>query len=414
MFGTFERMVAMRYLRSRRQEGFISVIAGFSLLGIGLGVATLIIVMSVMNGFRAELIGRILGLNGHMSVYSKGPPMEGFDELAVRIGEIPGVLTVTPQLEGQVMAMANGIASGALVRGLRASALLSRQVVPDNITAGSLEDFSGESGVIMGARLARRLRVGVGDKITLISPSTTVTVIGSVPRMRAFTVSALFNVGMYEYDNTFIYMPLKAAQLFFKSGDAVNAVEVMVDDPQRVDELRLPLAKVIGGDKYAVDWKQQNSSFFNALEVERNVMFLILTLIILVAAFNIISSMIMLVKDKGRDIAILRTMGASKGMVMRIFFMSGASIGVIGTVAGSVLGLVFCDNIEAIRQFLQGLTGTELFSAEIYFLSKLPAEVDPVEVVSVIAMALFLTFAATIYPAWRASRLDPVEALRYE
>ncbi|MEQ8333037.1 lipoprotein-releasing ABC transporter permease subunit [Nisaea sp.] len=414
MFGIFERMVAMRYLRSRRQEGFISVIAGFSLLGIGLGVATLIIVMSVMNGFRAELIGRILGLNGHMSVYSKAAPMEGFDELAVRIGEIPGVLTVTPQLEGQVMAMANGIASGALVRGLRASALLSRQIVPDNIIAGSLEEFSGKSGVIMGARLARRLRVGVGDKITLISPSTTTTVIGSVPRMRAFTVAALFNVGMYEYDNTFIYMPLKAAQTFFKSGDAVNAVEVMVNDPQQVDEIRLPLRKVIGTDKYSLDWKQQNSSFFNALEVERNVMFLILTLIILVAAFNIISSMIMLVKDKGRDIAILRTMGASKGMVMRIFFMSGASIGVIGTIGGTILGLVFCDNIETIRQGLQSLTGTELFSAEIYFLSKLPAEVDALEVITVVSMALFLSFAATIYPAWRASRLDPVEALRYE
>jgi len=414
MFGIFERMVAMRYLRSRRQEGFISVIAGFSLLGIGLGVATLIIVMSVMNGFRAELVGRILGLNGHMSVYSKGAPIQGFDDLAVRIGEIPGVLTVTPQLEGQVMAMANGIASGALVRGLRASALLSRQIVPDNIIAGSLEEFSGKSGVIMGARLARRLRVGVGDKITLISPSTTTTVIGSVPRMRAFTVAALFNVGMYEYDNTFIYMPLKPAQTFFKSGDAVNAVEVMVSDPQQVDAIRLPLRKVIGTDKYSLDWKQQNSSFFNALEVERNVMFLILTLIILVAAFNIISSMIMLVKDKGRDIAILRTMGASKGMVMRIFFMSGASIGVIGTIGGTILGLVFCDNIESIRQALQGLTGTELFSAEIYFLSKLPAEVDALEVITVVSMALFLSFAATIYPAWRASRLDPVEALRYE
>ena len=266
----------------------------------------------------------------------------------------------------------------------------------------------------MGARLARRLRIGVGDKITLISPSTTTTVIGSVPRMRAFTVAALFNVGMYEYDNTFIYMPLNAAQTFFKSGDAVNAVEVMVNDPQQVDEIRIPLQKVIGVDKYSLDWKQQNSSFFNALEVERNVMFLILTLIILVAAFNIISSMIMLVKDKGRDIAILRTMGASKGMVMRIFFMSGASIGVIGTIGGTILGLVFCDNIETIRQALQSLTGTELFSAEIYFLSKLPAEVDALEVITVVSMALFLSFAATIYPAWRASRLDPVEALRYE
>jgi lipoprotein-releasing system permease protein len=406
-------MVAIRYLRSRRQEGFISVIAWFSLLGIALGVATLIIVMSVMNGFRTELLTRILGLNGHATVHGREAPIQGFDRLAVRIGEIPSVLSVTPQLQGQVMAMVKGAAAGALVRGIRAPALNARRIIPDNLVAGSLENFAGGPSIIVGSRLAQRLRVGVGDKMTLISPTSTPTAFGSVPRMRAFKIVALFNVGMFEYDNSFVYMPLDQAQLFFKSGDAVNAIEIMVDDPKQVDQIRKSLALVIGDGRYAVDWKQKNSSFFNALQVERNVMFLILTLIILVAAFNIISSMIMLVNDKRGSIAIMRTMGASQGMITRIFFMSGASVGVIGTAAGSLLGLVFCWNIETIRQWLQALTGTELFSAEIYFLSRLPAEVDPMEVTLVVGMALFLSFVASIYPSWRAARTDPVEALRH-
>jgi len=405
-------MVAMRYLRSRRQEGFISVIAWFSLLGIALGVATLIIVMSVMNGFRTELLTRILGLNGHATVHGREAPMQGYDTLAVRIGEIPGVLSVTPQLQGQVMAMKDGAATGALVRGIRSPDLMARGVIPKNIIIGSLESFAGAPSIVVGSRLARRLRVGVGDKLTLISPSSTPTAFGSVPRMRAFSIVALFEVGMFEYDNSFIFMPLDQAQLFFKSGDAVNAIEVMVGHPDQVDDIRGPLVQVIGDGRYAVDWKQQNSSFFNALQVERNVMFLILTLIILVAAFNIISSMIMLVNDKRGSIAIMRTMGASRGTITRIFFMSGASVGVIGTVAGTVLGVVFCLNIETIRGWLEALTGTELFAAEIYFLSRLPAEIDVLEVVMVVAMALVLSFAASIYPAWRAARTDPVEALR--
>jgi len=413
VFGSFERLVALRYLRSRRKEGFISVIAWFSLLGIGLGVATLIIVMSVMNGFRTELLTRILGLNGHATVHGSSAPMTGYDQLAVRIGEIPGVLSVTPQLQGQVMAMVNGAATGALVRGLRAPDLMARRVIPENIIAGSLENFAGGPSIVVGSRLAAQVGARVGDKITLISPASTPTAFGSVPRMRAFTIVALFNVGMFEYDNSFIYMPLDQAQLYFKSGDAVNAIEIMVGHPDQVDEIRNPLALVVGDGRYAVDWKQKNSSFFNALQVERNVMFLILTLIILVAAFNIISSMMMMVNDKRSSIAIMRTMGASQGMITRIFFMSGASVGVIGTVFGSLLGLVFCWNIESIRQTLQNFTGAELFSAEIYFLSTLPAEVDPIEVALVIAMALFLSFAASIYPSWRASRTDPVEALRH-
>ncbi|MCY4591050.1 MAG: lipoprotein-releasing ABC transporter permease subunit [Alphaproteobacteria bacterium] len=404
-------MVALRYLRSRRQDGFISVIAWFSLLGICLGVGTLIIVMSVMNGFRIELLSRVLGLNGHVTVYADHGPMPDYGDVVQRIRAVPGVVTVTPQLQGQVMAMANGRASGALVRGMTGDDLVARRLIPDNIVAGSIGDFT--DGVVMGDRLAERLAIGVGDRVRLISPVTTTTVIGSVPRIRAFRVAGLFNVGMFEYDNSFVYVPLAQAQLFFRSGEAVNAIEVMVNAPDRVERFREPLATATGDDLRVVSWKRQNASFFNALQVERNVMFLILTLIILVAGFNIISSMIMMVNDKRSAIAVMRTMGASRGMVTRVFFLAGASVGVIGTVAGSVLGLVFCANIESIRRGLESLTGGDLFSAEIYFLSRLPAVVDPMEVVLVVALALSLSLGASIYPSWRAARIDPVEVLRH-
>ncbi len=287
-------------------------------------------------------------------------------------------------------------------------------MIGGNIVAGTLDRFEGRDAVVLGERLASRLRVGVGDKVTMISPTSAVTVMGSVPRMKAYDVVALFNVGMSEYDNTFVYMPLEAAQVFFRSGETVNALEIFTTDPNDIRRFRIPLLETLPTDLYFFDWQQQNSSFFNALQVERNVMFLILTLIILVAAFNIISSLIMLVKDKGRDIAVLRTMGATRGMITRVFFMTGASVGLVGTALGSAIGLLFCQNIEAIRQALQTLTGVTLFDPMIYFLSRMPAEVDPWEVGTVIAMALGLSFAATIYPAWRAARIDPVEALRYE
>jgi len=414
IFSAFERMVAMRYLRARRQEGFISVIAWFSLLGIGLGVATLIIVMAVMNGFRAELLGRVLGLNGHLNVYSAAPgPLVNFDALADRVRQVPGVTNVTPTVEGQALVTVRGMASGAVVRGVRPEDFRVRPTLSKNILRGTTDAF-GEDNVAIGIRMAQRLGLSVGDQLTLIAPQGNATAFGTVPRMRAYNIGAIFDVGMFEYDNSFIFMPLEQAQLFFRTGDAVTSLEVFVADPVQIRAQRAALQPAVAGVGRVVDWQQSNASFFTALQVERNVMFLILSLIIMVAAFNIISSLIMLVKDKGRDIAILRTMGATRGMIMRIFFLSGASVGVMGTVGGLILGVVFCQNIESIRQFIQMLSGTELFSPEIYFLSQLPAKIDWGEVMQVTLMALGLSFAATVYPSWRAARLDPVEALRYE
>ena len=414
MFSFFEWMVAMRYLRARRQEGFISVIAWFSLLGIALGVATLIIVMAVMNGFREELLSRILGINGHLSIYGQTNQLRDFDPIAERLRKVTGVVAVTPMIEGQVMATARGIAQGAVVRGIRAQDLAARNIVADNIKSGSLADFKGKNAIIVGQRMASKMGVLVGDKITLISPKGNTTAFGTVPRMKAYTVAATFQIGMYEYDSSFVFMPLKNAQVYFKMPGAVSNLEVFVTHPDDAIAIGRDISKEMKGKARIHDWQRVNANFFNAIQVERNVMFLILTLIIVVAAFNIISSLIMLVKDKGKDIAILRTMGATSGMIMRIFFIAGASVGTIGTMAGFGLGLAFTENIETIRQWIQGLTGTDLFAAEIYFLSKLPAVVDPSEVVAVVLMGLGLSFLATLYPAWRASKLDPAEALRYE
>ncbi len=415
IFGPFERMVAFRYLRARRQEGFVSVIAVFSLLGIALGVATLIIVMAVMNGFRQELLSRILGVNGHLTVYGISSPIENYGALTDQIAGLAGVRLVTPQIQGQVMIVARGAASGGLVRGMRPAVLLARELIAGNITAGELSAFTEDGeAVLIGSRMAQKLGLEVGDSLTLISPQGTTTVMGTVPRMKSYRIAALFQIGMYEYDSTFVYMPLPAAQLFFRLPKQVNGIEVFAEDPDQVRDLRWRVIEELGPGYRTLDWQQANSSFFNAIQVERNVMFLILTLIILVAAFNIISSLIMLVKDKGRDIAVLRTMGATRGMIMRIFFLSGASVGLIGTLAGFGLGVVFCLNIQTLQGWLERLTGTDLWNAEVRFLTQIPAVIDWSEVATVLAMALGLCFAATIYPAWRAARLDPVEALRYE
>ena len=413
-FGAFEWLLAMRYLRARRREGFISVIAGFSFAGIMLGVATLIIVMSVMNGFRTELLGKILGLNGHMFVRGVTSYVTDFDTISGKIEKIDGIVSATPMVEGQVMASSLSNAQGALVRGMHGKDLRRLKVVSDHILLGSLGDFDKGEGVAVGSRLARTLGLTVGDNITLLSPRGAITPFGTAPRVKAYRIDAIFEIGMSEYDSSFIFMPLHEAQEYFRTGDGVTALEIMVKHPDAVDALVTPVMDTVGPCCDVITWQQTNKSFFSALQVERNVMFLILTLILIVAALNIVSGLIMLVKDKGRDIAVLRTMGATKGAVMRAFFISGASIGVAGTFAGFLLGTVFCLNIETLRVWLSRLSGTELFSPEIYFLSHMPAEIQTDEVVAVVGLALFLSFAATLYPAWRAASLDPVEALRYE
>jgi lipoprotein-releasing system permease protein len=413
MFNPFERMVAFRYLRARRQEGFVSVIAVFSLLGIALGVATLIIVMSVMNGFRAELLGRILGINGHLAIIATADDLTDYAKLAQQVKAAPGIVAVVPQVEGQVMATKDSRASGALVRGIRPEDLSALPSVAAHTSPQALAGFKDDD-VLIGIRLAQKLGVHDGDQITLISPQGNASPFGTVPRIKTYTIAGTFDIGMYEYDSTIIFMPLPAAQLFFKHPDGVTSLEIFVQDPdQTAPEIRA-IRGMVGDRGRIIDWQQANSSYFTAVMVERNVMFLILTLIIVVAAFNIISSMIMMVKDKGRDIAILRTMGATRGMILRIFILSGASIGIIGTVAGFALGLGIADNIEAIRQIVQSISGVDPFNPTIYFLSQLPSKVDPLQVALVVGMALALSFLATIYPSWRAARLDPVEALRYE
>ncbi len=414
MISALEWMIAARYLRPRREEGIISVIAAFSLLGIALGVATLIVVMAVMNGFRAELLGRILGLNGHIMVQDIGKPMTDYEQIALTLRTAEGVVRVTPMVEGQAMAMVRGRAQGAVVRGIKPEDLRLREAVAGNIISGSLDQFRGRDAIALGHRLSMRLGVRPGDKLTLVAPTTSAGPFGAVPRMKSYNVVATFEVGMYEYDSTFIFMPLSAAQVFFKYGKGVSSLETFVKNPDNVSIARAAIATKLPRPMRLYDWQQANSHFFQALQVERNVMFLILTLIIIVAAFNIISSLIMLVKDKGSDIAILRTMGATRGAIMRVFVISGASVGVIGTVLGAILGISFASNIDIIRIWLEGLTGTELWAAEIRFLSHLPSRIEADEVIAVVLMALVLSFLATLYPSWRASRLDPVEALRYE
>ena len=413
MFGTLERMIAFRYLRARRQEGFISVIAIFSLTGIALGVATLIVTMAVMNGFRAELLGRILGFNGHINVYAAQGALTDYEDLAAQIKKLQGIASAVPTIQGQVMSTAGSQSSGALVRGLSLDDLKSQSLIANNLSQGALDNFK-DNNVIIGYRLAQTLGIQPGGSITLISPQGSATVFGTVPRIKSYTVAGTFNVSMFEFDNSFIFMPMETAQAYFNIDKGVTSIEVKVADPDQVRTYDREIFNALGGKVKIFDWQQSNLSFFDAVQVERNVMFLILSLIILVAAFNIISSMIMMVKDKGRDIAILRTMGARRGAILRIFILAGASVGFVGTFLGFVVGVEFATHIEQIRQFLQDTLGFKLFPAEIYFLTQIPARVDPYEVAAVVAMAFGLSFLATIYPAWRAAQLDPVEALRYE
>ena len=413
-FSAYEWMLSLRYLRARRKEGFISVIAGFSFLGIMLGVATLIIVMSVMNGFRTELLDKILGLNGHLLIQPLDSPLTDFDQVAERVSGVPGIRLAAPIVEGQALASSPFAASGVLVRGIRSADLVKLSSISNNIRQGTLEGFDQGQGVAIGRRLADQLSLRAGDNVTLVAPRGAVTPMGTTPRIKVYKIAAVFEIGMSEYDNAMVFMPLKEAQAYFNRSGDVTAIEVYTDNPDRVERYRKVVSDAAQRPIFMIDWRQRNATFFNALQVERNVMFLILTLIVLVAALNIVSGLIMLVKDKGQDIAILRTMGATQGAIMRVFLITGASIGVVGTIIGFLLGVVICANIESIRQFLSWMTSTELFSPELYFLSRLPANMDTAETSAVVVMALVLSLLATLYPSWRAARLDPVEALRYE
>lgn len=413
-FSAFEWMIAGRYLRAKRQESLISVISGFSLIGIALGVAVLIIVMSVMNGFRAQLLGRILGLNGHMVVQSLTGGIPDFDQIVARVKAVPGVVTATPVIEGQVMVSTPQGAQGAQVRGIRPDDLKVQREVAASLTPEALADFAAGDSVIIGQGLAAMMGLQPGGTVTLLAPRGDVTPFGTTPRQKTYRIAGLFSIGMSEYDRSFIFMPLEEAQAYFGTGDTVQGIMLMVQNPDTVMNMRGQVLRAAGDLMRVVDWQQINISLFDALQVERVTMFLILTLIILVAALNVISGLIMLVKEKGPDIAIMRTMGASKGAIMRIFFIAGASVGVTGTILGLILAMIFLANIEGVRQFLSWMLGVRLFDPAVYYLSRLPAEVDPYEVVAVVAMALTLSFLATLYPSWRAARLDPVEALRYE
>jgi lipoprotein-releasing system permease protein len=414
MFNRFELMVAARYLRSRREDGFVSVIAGFSLVGIGLGVATLIIVMAVMNGYREDIMTRILGVNGHISIQRYDRTIENYQDHADTIKMQSSVLSAMPQITGQVMISANGVSSGAYVRGVSGDDIFSRGIIADNIVFGQKSDFISDKGIMIGERLADRFKIGVGDKITLISPKGTVTAFGTVPRIKAYSIVCVFNVGMSEFDSSIIFMPINLAQTYFGYPNVVNSIEINVQQPDKALDVSDSLTKLFDDSYRVMPWQYSNSTFVNALAVERNVMFLILTLIIVVAAFNIISGLIMLVKDKTKDIAVLRTMGATRAMIMKIFLLAGASVGLIGTFIGVVFGVLFCVNIEFIQSILETMTGADLFSAEIYFLSNIPAIINWSEVMGVAFMALSLSFFATVYPAWRAACIEPVQALRYE
>jgi len=414
LFSAYEWMLSLRYLRARRKEGFISVIAGFSFLGIMLGVATLIIVMAVMNGFRQELLSKILGLNGHLLIQPLESPLTDYDDVASRVSKVNGVYLAAPIVEGQALASSPFNASGVVVRGMRGADLNKLGSIAKNIKQGTLDGFDQGQGIAIGSRLAEQLSVRAGDNLTLVAPRGAVTPMGTTPRIKAYKIAAVFEIGMSEYDSAFVFMPLSEAQAYFNRNGDVTAIEVYTNDPDNIDHFRKLVTDAAGRPIYMVDWRQRNATFFNALQVERNVMFLILTLIVLVAALNIVSGLIMLVKDKGSDIAILRTMGATQGAIMRVFLITGASIGVVGTLVGFLLGVVVCANIEDIRRFLSWLTNTELFSPELYFLSQLPADMNPKETSAVVVMALGLSLLATLYPSWRAARLDPVDALRYE
>ena len=408
-------MIAFRYIKSRRVEGFISISAWFSLLGIMLGVATLIVVMSVMNGFRTELVDRILGINGHLIIYSKNErTIPNYTKIINKILDTPNVVAVTAHLEGQALAKNKNSISGVIIRGSNWSDLAAKKLLWKSLNQSTISNFKDKQNIIMGYRLGQKLNLKVGDFVSLISPNGMETALGVLPVNQNFKIGGFFDMGMYEYDNNFIFIPWKKAELFLSTNDIAHGIEVFLKDQKLTSSVNLQLQSKLNKNLIVIDWKKRNSSFMNALAVEKNVMFVILTLIILVAAFNIISSMIMLVQTKKADIALMRTMGASQYLIIKVFMLTGSIIGFLGTFVGVLLGVFVSMNIEKIRQLITSIFDQELFSAEIYFLSKLPSNININEVLIVICISIFLTLLASIFPAWKASKISPAEALRYE
>jgi lipoprotein-releasing system permease protein len=417
MFGPFERMVAGRYLRARKGERFVSIIAIFSLVGIALGVATLIVVTSVMSGFQVELVSRILGVNGHITIEAyAGQKLDAYQPLVAQIRGLADVASATPVLDGQaLLSTQGGGARGGLVRGISLQDLQALHPISDHIVAGSLADFAGDDAIVVGVGLANTYRLRVGDPLTVISPEGAATAFGTIPRVRAYKVAAIFDAGLNDYNNSVVFLPLAAAQVFFQKPDAVTGIEIRLHDPDKVNVVGAQLAPLVQGRPvYARDWRHANDTIIGVLQVQKDTMFIVLGMIVLVAAFNVVSSLIMLVKDKRGDIAVLRTIGASSFSVLRIFLMCGAFVGVTGTVIGAVIGVVFCHYIHAIQHFVEQITGGRVFDASVFMLSELPNTIDWGDVVRVVSLGLMLSLLATLYPSWRAARTDPVEALRHE